>query len=267
MQSKSKFENEIVNFRQVGFVIPTLGLELKNLEFAIKSVQLNSCDIKIVVVSRKSEEVKVLCNKLGVTYIIENRSGLYAAINQGVDTIIDECKYFGFLGDDDSLNPLAVKNLLLKLEDNESVAVFGAISYVDTYGIFLMRNPGYKFAVKTIGWLPNLIPNIGALISINSWEKLGGYNVELKFASDLDFWIRLKKIGKISSIKYQIANFRFDKSTLTGGKSSDSLSEAASVRKSHTNGPLRIVKDAWEPLLRISGELIRDFKIRRERVK
>jgi hypothetical protein len=112
-----------------------------------------------------------------------------------------------------------------------------------------------------------LIPNPGTLISINAWKNLGGYDTRYRWAGDLDFWIRLQKIGKIQFLDIPMSMFRWHDESLTAGQRIHSLSEASTVRLAHCHKLLVPFKRIWEVFLTKGGEYLRSRKMGPSKVK
>jgi GT2 family glycosyltransferase len=106
-------------------------------------------------------------------------------------------------------------------------------------------------------WIPNLIPNPGTLISVEAWQKVGGYDEVYKWAGDLDFWIKVRQLGQIKFVDVPMSYFRWHEDSLTAGQRDLSIAEATLVRTSHTKWYLLWFRKLWEFLLTNLGEVIR----------
>lgn len=246
-----------VAFDKVGFVVPTLGKKIEGVRKAVVSIRANSEDIKIVIVSPETPAIESLCHEFNLDFLPDKKCGLYGAINQGVGFLSDQCEYYGFLGDDDFLTKNAVRNLLHGFSFPNVGVVYGPISYVDKFGNLKFVNPAYNFAPYLLRWGPCLVPHVGSLIRVDLWKKCGGYDESLKFAGDLDFWIKALDFYKFKSIKYPVADFCFDADSLTGGQLSLSISEASQVRLHHSSKKTIFLKQISERLVTTIGEKLR----------
>lgn len=250
---------------KLGVVIPTLGENLDWLEQSLGSIRVASKDVKIVLIVRSTDlSLEKLAIKYEATLIEENSAGVYPALNQGIRKLSETCDFYMYLGDDDLLFPTSIKNLSHHFESESVVAAYGAIDYIDKDMKVIMRNPTYFFAVFMLCWVPNLIPNPGAIIRISAWDKLQGYDERYRWASDLDFWIRLRAIGKIRRSKIVVAAFRWHANSMTAGQRDSSLKEASKVRKANSKTKFsRHLHSGWEPILTNIGELIRRIRMAR----
>jgi hypothetical protein len=248
---------------KIAFVIPTLGRDLVLLQRALHSIGQLDSDSCIVVVSKsESPEIEAMVNLFGGHLIVEKESGLYFAINQGVASIIEMCDYYTFLGDDDTLDKIGFEKLAKLAETFEPVVMYGGVRYVDETGNTLMTNYSFPKIVNMLLWIPNLIPHPGSLINVGAWSAVGGYDERYKFASDLDFWLKVRSTGVFRFERVIGANFRYSANTLTGGQRKLSLEEAAQIRMSHSKGFQRFILKLWEPLLREIGELTMRWRMR-----
>jgi GT2 family glycosyltransferase len=252
---------------RIGVVIPTLGQNSEWLEASVKSAFLNLPNEIVLVLREPNSSVQEIANRYSSRIVIENKKGVYTALNRGISEIENDVEAFCFLGDDDLLEPNALIRLKNVMENSGAMAVFGSIAYVDENLQVLMQNKGYRFAVRTISILPNLIPNPGTLISVEAWQKCGGYDESLSFASDLDFWLKLRKIGKIQSIQEPISKFRWHSSSLTKGSRKKSLIEASLVRTRHTHKFLIPLRICWEPVITRIGEILMQFAFLKQRIQ
>jgi hypothetical protein len=248
---------------RLGVVIPTLGQNFNWLEQSLGSVRVASREVKIVLVTPSiNSTLENLASKYDAILLQETSKGIYPAINQGIRLLSETCDFYMYLGDDDLLFPTSITNLSHHFDSESVAAVYGAIEYIDKDMNVLMKNPTYFFAVLMLRWIPNLIPNPGAIVRISAWEKLQGYNENYRWASDLDFWIRLKDIGAIRRSKPIVTAFRWHEKSMTAGQRDSSLKEASRVRISNSKTRAsRFLHTCWEPILTALGEAIRRFRM------
>ena len=247
---------------EVGFVIPTLGVNLIWLRQSLESVRKCSSECKIVVVSPSSDQaLNALVNEHRADLIIQEPKGVFAAINAGVEYLsVLETKFFAFLGDDDVLVLENLSEMLAEFKDERVAVVYGKIWYVDENLNKKMINPGYPQLHFLMNWIPNLIPNPGTLIRVSYWKMLGGYDEKLRHAGDLDFWLKVRKVGRIRHIKKDIALFRWHSNSLTAGQQNSALQEASFVRNRNVHPSMRVLHARVDALATSLGEILRKFK-------
>jgi glycosyltransferase involved in cell wall biosynthesis len=244
---------------KIGYVVPTLGLKIPWLKQSLASIRTydNECEI-VLIANQISEDLTEVAKTFSASLLLEARPGLFAAVNQGVSFLHEKgVKIFSFLGDDDILMPSAGQNLLKGFSDSSTLAVYGQVWYVDENLGVLMKNTGYPHLHRFQAWIPNLIPNPGTLISVDAWRRVGGYNEHYNWAGDLDFWIKLRKFGKIKFIDVPMSFFRWHEGSHTAGRRNSSVSEATLVRTNHTKWYLLWFRKPWELLLTNFGERLR----------
>ena len=249
---------------KIGYVIPTLGNNLEWLDEALASIRNYDSDSKIVIVSKiLQDQLKTLAHRYKSEIVLEREEGVYAAINQGIEVVQSlGVKYFAFLGDDDILMPNAGKNLLKAFDEERVVAAYGEIWYVDEDLNVLMKNGGYPWLHRFLAWVPNIVPNPGTIISIAAWREVGGYRTNLRWAGDLDFWLRVKKNGKFKFVDVPMSMFRWHNASLTKGQRNLSLQEATKVRKTHTPKYLMPIRIIWEIVITKLGEYLTARKMK-----
>ena len=236
-------------------IIPTLGKELENLKATLKSIADTGIDPIIVIVGLElSEKLTTIAEQSGAVLMQDNGFGLYAAINQGIRGSLSTSTHYCFLGDDDTLDPQGFRHSYEIALESKSDVCYGGIRYVDDQGKILFINRSYPFIAQLLNWIPNLIPHPGSIVRIDTWLNLGGYDESYKLSSDLDFWIRAKKIGKFKYVNRILANFRFSQKTLSGGQRSLSIAEAQMIRRNHVTRWLVPIHILWNPLQQMVGE-------------
>lgn len=241
----------------VGFVIPTLGNNLNLLREALKSIDGLDVIPQVVLVAKSgSPEMISLAKEFDVDLIIEEGSGLYSAINQGVRKMIGVSEYYSFLGDDDRVNKSGFEKLIDSAKKNESNVVYGGVRYVDDLGETLMHNHSFPGLARFLLWIPNLIPHPGTLIKVSTWQAVDGYDEGYDFAADLDFWLKIRGHSKFHHEKVISADFRYSQNTLTGGQRARSLLEASDIRLKHARGLKKYLIRIWNPILQGMGELL-----------
>jgi hypothetical protein len=248
-----------------GYVIPTRGDNLKWLEQAIFSIRCFDKDCEIVVVLKnQNEEINDLSDRYRIKLIQESRPGVFSALNDGVRYLESQgFKFFAFLGDDDLVMPNSGRNLRAGIKTENIKAVYGQCWYADKDLMVLAKNKGYPALQRFMLVLPNLIPNPGALISIEAWSLIGGYEVSYNWAADLDFWIKLRKLGTIKFVDTPMSIFRWHESSLTAGQRQKSLEESSLIRSIHTPRSMKIVFKILEKASTWMSELMLEQKMKK----
>lgn len=250
--------SENKNAFKVGIVIPSLGKNLSSLEASLKSVELQTYPVSaIVVIPKGNLNLEAWLYERKIHFIHDNNEATVSgAINCGVEYLC-KAKYdiFAFLGDDDLLLPTAVSSLIKVLTSNtNAVAAFGSCWYFNSEGRVVFNNDSKLKLMKFMHFMPNLLPHPGALMYVQDWKDLKGFDSTLKFAPDLDYWFRLKKKGKFIRTRTPVALFGWNSEGLTASRRSESIAEAKLVRKRYVKGISRLTNFLFEPLFLQLGE-------------
>ncbi len=232
---------------EVAYVIPTLGDRKEYLLKALES--LRSAGVSnIVLVSPPLDFLTTLLEgNLVSSWVADPGTGITGAVNAGVESLPKEIQYVGWIGDDDLLYPQAAALLSQKLSENSDCElVYGYCDYIDANDRIIFTNRVGQLALFLLRWGPNLLPQPTTMYRRETFLTLGGLNLGLKWACDLDLFLRLSKVGKTRVINRQLAAFRWHPDSLTAGSRSLSVAEGSAVRKSHLAKPLRLICEIWE---------------------
>ena len=235
----------------IGVVIPTLGDRPDYLQESILSIrQAGTAHISVVRPERASAIDQALEGKVDLIVDDPGR-GLAHAINTGVICLPTNVKYSTWLGDDDRLAQGSLQKVSKYLDTNSDAAfVFGQCQYIDATGQNLWLNRSGKWAEPLMLCGPQLIPQPGSLFRRSSFEQVGGLNESLKWAFDLDLFLKLRKVGKFGFLNEPLAEFRWHEGSLSVGSRQGSVDEASKVRRRHLPQGIKQASVIWEPLLR-----------------
>lgn len=234
----------------VGVVVPTLGARPHYLRESLRSIRAaGSC---FIVVVRPKDTSLGSDVESTIDHVVDDPGvGLAAAINSGIGALPRSVLYATWLGDDDRLTPGSLATTLSEIEETSAVAVFGQCRYIDAEGTEVWLNRSGRWAPSLMLFGPQLVPQPGSLFRRSAFEAIGGLNEDLKWAFDLDMFLKLKKQpGGLRFINAPLAEFRWHPDSLTVGSRRGSVIEASQVRQRHLPGPLHSMSRLWEPLLR-----------------
>ena len=199
-------------------VVPTLGERPETLLVALSSVRdQRGVEIHLVVVvpgaAHAARETAQAC---GATVVDDPKRGLSAAVNAGIAARDDE-EFYAWLGDDDLLLPGGLATLAgLLRDDPRAVAAYGACPYIDDEGRTIRVSRAGDLAGRILSWGPDLVPQPASLTRLGSLVEAGEYDESLRFAMDLDMFLRLKKQGPlVRPRKQEVAAFRWHADSLT----------------------------------------------------
>ena len=236
-------------------ILPTLGRNLDWLEESMSSVHSQDALVSGILATDKiGFELKYLCEKYDFEILKTSSKGVFAVINEVLNIKHEDFDAYFFLGDDDLMHASAVRNLCAILQKGNLDIAYGKINYIDEDGSEIFINHAFSISKHFLRIFPNLIPNPGTIIKMEVWKKLGGYNLNYKYAADLDFWIRSRKDFRIGATKHLVASFRYHDNSLTGGNRDSSRKEAEEIRVAGLNILNRKIVFSIQHLSTIVGE-------------
>lgn len=233
-----------MNTAAFGLIVPTLGQRFDYLQESIQSA-LDARVGEIVIVAPSESDVKDFVSAGRVRFVSDPKSGLAAAINAGERALSDQVKYFNWLGDDDRLSKGSVESALRIIDDGMGF-VFGNCEYIDYLGRPFLKIRSGQYALKLMRFGPDLVPQPGAVIDREAFNRVGRLDETLNWAFDLDLFIRLAMTYKPKHIDITLAQFRWHSGSLTAGQRKGSIRESAHVRKSHLPPMLQPLSPLWE---------------------
>jgi hypothetical protein len=228
-------------------IVPTLGLRSEFLIQCLRSIR-NSGNAHICIVSPDLHQVEHFREDgLMDQHVLDKSEGLPAAINNGINCLPGQIEFVNWLGDDDLLKENSLNSMQMFLEENPQVGmVFGRCSYIDEHGNQIWINKSGQWACSILSFGPCLVPQPGALFRRSAFDSTGGLNTNLKWAFDLDLFIRFKKISKVKYLSIDAACFRWHPESLSVGSRKGSVNEASRVRQAHLSRFLRKFSFIWE---------------------
>lgn len=237
--------------KSIGVVIPTLGDRPGYLMESIKSIRQAGPAYISVVRPPRANALDGEIIELVDSIVDDPGHGLAHAINTGINGLPNTVKYATWLGDDDRLVQGSLLKVSMCLDAKSDVAfVFGQCQYIDATGLKLWLNKSGKWAKPLMLCGPQLIPQPGSLFRRSSFEQVGGLDEGLKWAFDLDLFLKLRKMGKFVFLNEPLAEFRWHEGSLSVGSRQGSVNEASKVRRQYLPQVIKQASVVWEPLLR-----------------
>ncbi len=236
----------------VTVVIPTLGERDAYLRQAVQSVISQRPRPRLIVVApRSAESARALCHEQGVEFVEQRGTGLSAAVNQGWQTV--DSPYMTWLGDDDLLAQGALNVAAGALaRDDRAAMVYGRLQVIDGAG----RSTHILYPGRIAAWFMrygrDFVPQPGSLYRSDSVRAVGLLDEGLKYAMDLDLFLRLSQRGRVLYLKTVLASFRRHPGSLTVANPWPGR-EAAAVRARYHGFRARRSRHIWEPLASAAG--------------
>lgn len=241
---------------EVLVILPTLGDRLDTLRLTLESVEAQRSEVPlklIVVVPSAATEARELSTLFGATVIDDPREGISSAINCGLAARSGE-KYYAWIGDDDLFRPNGLAELKTVIEsDPKTVLSFGGCDYIDDQGRTIAVSNAGGLAVFLLAWGPDLIPHPGTMIKLDALEAVGGFDENLKYAMDLDVFLKLRKLGRFTWTRTSVSAFRWHPDSLTVSNRLGSSQEAEFVKSRHLPSALRPISPLWHRPIRMAS--------------
>lgn len=234
--------------REVLVVLPTLGDRLDTLRLSIESVNAQRADLGVtlvVVAPPYAVEARELAKSMGAVIVDDPKEGISSAINCGLAARTNE-KYYAWVGDDDLIRPGGLALLRSVIESAPgTVLAFGGCEYIDPEGRTIMLSNAGWLATVLLSWGPDLIPHPGTMIALDALQKIGGFDPSLKYAMDLDAFLKLRKHGSFACTRTPVSAFRWHPDSLTVANRLGSSKESESVKRRHLPKVIRPISGLW----------------------
>jgi glycosyltransferase involved in cell wall biosynthesis len=251
---------------KVGFVVPTLGSRIESLERCLKSIKSQAVPTFVVVVSPVSDLITNLPSGLVDLNLGQEAGGLAAAVNLGEVHLPPEIEFFGWLGDDDFLAPNSVGMALEKLSsEGRYSATVGRIVIIDELGEQIGTYSPNRTRMRFPLVIPNPYPQPGSFFRRSDFRQVGRLLSDLKFAMDLDIFLKLRQVGDIGLVEQTVAFYTWSEGTLSFENSHSADREAIAVRVTHTPRMFKSVNRLNLTLQANVAQLLRNLKVRNSR--
>lgn len=226
-------------FHDVLIVVPSFGDRPQMLRACLESLCAQTLRPRVVVVAKENHAtVEALATEHGASMLTQNSAGMGAAINEGWLQDSWESEFTGWLGDDDLLTPSSIELATRRLEQRNSASmVHGRCQVVDESGrpTYLIRN-GW-IAAAMAGWGKNLIAQPGCLFRTELVQRVGGVDPSLRYAMDIDIYLRLRRVGPIVTSRHVLSVFRAHPGGLSTAWAHAAEQEAEEVKRRYWRHP------------------------------
>lgn len=248
--------------KRILVVLPTLGDRLDTLQETLETIeeQRKTSSLRLIVVAPASANAaRELAVKYGAEVVDDPKTGISEAINCGIRVRKGE-EFYAWMGDDDLFRPQGLDKLQNLLDKNPSAVVaYGGCDYIDPSGKVLAQSAAGKFAQILLPWGPDLIPHPGSMIRLDALERIGMFDQSLKYAMDLDAFLKLKKLGKFVFTREIVSAFRWHPDSLTVSNRRNSSLESEAVKAKHLPAVLRPIRFIWQYPIRWASSLAANF--------
>lgn len=239
-------------------VLPTLGDRLAHLEETLGTIDGQRADIEltlVVVLPAGADAAAEVARQHGALVVEDPRTGISEAINAGIRAATTEV-YYAWIGDDDLFRAGALGRLRQMLEgDPRAVVAYGGCDYIDPEGRIIGRSAAGRLAQWLLPWGPDLIPHPGSMIRLDALHEVGLFDPALKYAMDLDVFLKLRRIGPFRCTREPVSAFRWHPDSLTVANRVGSSAEAAAVKRRHLPRWLRPVSGLWHGPVKLAASV------------
>jgi glycosyltransferase involved in cell wall biosynthesis len=247
-------------------VLPTLGDRLDFLAETITSVdaQRDQVDLTLVVIApTAAHEARELARSRGAVVVDDPKQGISTAINLGIDAATDE-RYYAWIGDDDLFRPGGLARLRSLIEERDDTVVsYGGCDYIDPEGRTIATSNAGRLARWIQPWGPNLIPHPGSLIKLDPMRSVGLFEPDLKYAMDLDLFLKLRRRGRFACTRESVSAFRWHPDSLTVANRAASNAESEAIKRRHLPRAVRPLSVLWNrPIQLASARAARELNRR-----
>lgn len=247
-----------MNTSDILVILPTLGDRIDSLKETLESVTLQCDEVALtlaVVLPASATEARALAESYDAVIVDDPREGISAAINYGLAARTTE-QFYAWIGDDDLFRPGGLATLKSLLDQNpDAVLSYGGCEYIDPSGKVLALSNAGRLAKFLLPWGPDLIPHPGTMIRLDALEQIGGFDVSLRFAMDLDAFLKLRSHGRFVYTRKPVSAFRWHPDSLTVANRLDSSLESESVKRRHLPRVLRPISPVWTYPIRWASAL------------
>lgn len=230
-------------------VLPTLGDRVDTLRETLQSIEQQKPDVElrvVLVAPTSAVRARTLAESFGATILDDPSTGISDAINRGVSARAGE-EFYAWMGDDDLFRPGGLKILQALLDGNpEAIVAYGGCDYINASGETAAKFRAGKLAQFLLPWGPDLIPHPGSMIRLDQLEAIGGFDSSLRYAMDLDAFLRLRKRGKFVCTKLPVSAFRWHPGSLTVANRRASSLESEAVKAKHLPKVIRPLRFIWQ---------------------
>lgn len=217
-------------------VLPTLGDRLLTLRQTLESIRIQRRDVTltlVVVAPESATAARDLALQFGAKLVDDPKTGISEAINRGIAARDGE-EFYAWIGDDDVYREGGLLTLRNLFDENaRAIVAYGGCDYISPSGSIIASSRAGKFAQFLLPWGPDLIPHPGAMIRLDYLEAIGCFDPKLKYAMDLDAFLKLRKLGEFACTREIVSGFRWHPDSLTVASRQRSSLESESVKSSH----------------------------------
>jgi hypothetical protein len=160
------------------------------------------------------------------------------------------------MGDDDLFRPGGLGRLKALLDAApDAVLAYGGCDYIDPEGRVIGTSRAGRVAQWLLPWGPDLIPHPGTMIRLDPLRAIGCFQPDLKYAMDLDAFLKLRRHGRFVWTTESVSAFRWHPDSLTVANRAASSAESELAKARHLPQLLRPFEPVWRYPVRWASSL------------
>jgi GT2 family glycosyltransferase len=253
VQAKALYNIDGVVFGGISSVFQKNAFE--GIRRTLTSIVEQDAPARVVVVAAGDlTAVRASSEELGAEVVEQQSRGLSAAINEGWEHAGADLPWWTWLGDDDELLPGSLARTGDELARHPAASmVYGRCRYVDAAGRTLWTARPGRLAGPLARFGPNLVPQPGSLLRAAAVRDVGLLDPSLRYAMDIDLFLRLQTVGPLRYVPQELAAFRWHATSTTVANQGASDAELAAVRHRHLGPAGRRLLPVLGPVASLVG--------------
>lgn len=203
---------------EISVVLPTYN-EADVIQDALDGlVDQTFCDFEVVVVDDGSTDgtVDIVASedRLDITLIERNESGLPSALNRGIREADGE--YIARQDADDRSHPERFERQIEDLQEDKSIALLGTGAILEYADGRRSRRHVLESVTRSQLLTGNRFIHGSVLMRRSAVEDVGGYDENFRYTEDYDLWLRIVENNSVKNINKPLYRLRMRDSSIYG---------------------------------------------------
>ncbi|MBI2416183.1 MAG: glycosyltransferase [Candidatus Kerfeldbacteria bacterium] len=169
-----------------------------------------------------------------IRYISETDTGQSNALNKALRLCTGDI--IAWLSTDDYYEPNIFQYVVdIFTQQPDVMVVYGQCDTVDETITPATVQPYYvaPFNYELLLNRRNFIPEAATFFRRQVYQHIGGFDEQLSYVMDFDYWLRAATVGKIIFVPKKLANFRVHTQSKTGSRNTGFFKEALAVSRKY----------------------------------
>ncbi len=154
-----------------------------------------------------------------IRVLVQDNQGLAAALNNGI--AMARGKYIARMDDDDISLPNRLDLQYSFMESHLDVLASSGLAVIinkwgDEYEEWRTEENSSKIDSRHIDEGCTSLCHPASIIRKTAWEAVGGYSPDIRYAQDLDFWLKIGELGSLANISEPLILYRLHSNSASG---------------------------------------------------